>query len=161
MSKKRISILRLSTLSFLFSPFLSKIRSISDESNASNGMVHNGERITKYYIGALKIQKKKKKQSNKSQLMDNRLIVQFSCKILHFLYRNGKSIKICAMFVLFLYQEKTCSILLLLSLLLSSRRKFVKTDDPPRNFRNEKRKSVQFARVGAHCAIIGSIATLE
>lgn len=43
--------------------------------------------------------------------------------------------------------------------IISSRREFVKTDDPPRNFRNEKRKSVQF--VGAHCAIIGSIATLE
>lgn len=67
------------------------------------------------------------------------------------------------MIVPFLYQEKTCSIYYYCHyyfiVIISSRREFVKTDDPPRNFRNEKRKSVQF--VGAHCAIIGSIATLE
>lgn len=57
-----ISIFRLSILSFFF---LAKSRTDRYRIDASDGMLHNGERITKYYVGALK----KKKRSNKSQLL--------------------------------------------------------------------------------------------
>ena len=45
------------------------------------------------------------------------------------------------------YRHYYFIIIIIIIIIISSGRKFVKTDDPPRNFRNEKRKSVQFARV--------------